>query len=93
MRKLRSQEEIIANWKTDLKKPLVTVICSSYNHENYIEDAIEGFLIQETNFSFEIIIHDDASTDNSQQIIKKYEKKYPDIIKGVYQIKNRFSQG
>jgi glycosyltransferase involved in cell wall biosynthesis len=93
MDNLRTEVEIIKDWIGSLDKPLVTVLCTSYNHEKYIEQTIEGFLTQETNFPFEVIIHDDASTDNSQKIIKEYEEKYPKIIKGVYQIKNRFSQG
>jgi len=93
MRELRSQEEIIKNWKGDFDKPIVTVLCTTYNHEKYIEDAIEGFLIQETNFPFEIIIHDDASTDKTAQIVREYEAKYPLLIKGIYQTKNRWSQG
>ncbi|OCL87499.1 putative glycosyltransferase EpsE [Aliarcobacter thereius] len=74
-------------------KPLVSILCITYNHENYIEDAIKGFLIQETNFEFEILIHDDASTDNTQNIIKKYEKEYPNIIKVIYQKENQYSKG
>jgi len=93
MRELRSQEEIIKNWKGDFDKPIVTVLCTTYNHEKYIEDAIEGFLIQETDFPFEIIIHDDASTDKTAQIVREYEVKYPLLIKGIYQTKNRWSQG
>ena len=73
--------------------PLVSVLCMTYNHENFIEDAINGFLIQETNFPFEVLIHDDASTDSTAKIIKKYEKKYPNIIKPIYQIKNQYSKG
>ncbi|HHL5381562.1 TPA: glycosyltransferase family 2 protein, partial [Escherichia coli] len=66
---LRTENEIISNWKGDKKKPLVSVCCTAYNHESYIEDAIKGFLIQETDFPFEILIHDDASTDNTANII------------------------
>ena len=61
---------------------LVSVWCVAYNHELYIRDAIEGFLKQKTNFRYEVIIHDDASTDNTAKIIKEYEKKYPDLIYG-----------
>ena len=72
---------------------LVSIICDVFNHSNFIEDCLNGFLIQETNFKFEILIHDDASTDDSQQIIKKYENKYPDIIKPIYQEENQYSKG
>jgi glycosyltransferase involved in cell wall biosynthesis len=61
-------------------KPLVSICCVTYNHEQYIRDAIESFLIQKTSFPIEIIIHDDASTDNTQLIIKEYSKKDKRII-------------
>lgn len=72
---------------------LVTISCITYNHEKFIGQAIESFLMQKTNFKFEVIIHDDASTDKTQEIIKKYEKKYPNIIKPIYQKENQYSQG
>jgi len=93
IKNLKIQEEIIANWKGDITKPVVSAICSAYNHESYIAEAIEGFLIQETDFPFEIIIHDDASTDKTADIIRKYETLYPKLIRAVYQTENRFSQG
>jgi cellulose synthase/poly-beta-1,6-N-acetylglucosamine synthase-like glycosyltransferase len=58
-------------------KPLVSICCDTYNHVSYIEQTIRGFLIQRTNFSFEIIIMDDASTDGTTDILKTYQKKYP----------------
>ncbi|ANU11032.1 family 2 glycosyl transferase [Planococcus antarcticus DSM 14505] len=72
---------------------LVSVDCLAYNHEHYIAETIDGFLMQKTNFKFEILIHDDASVDNTTNIIKDYEKKFPDIIKPIYQKENQFSQG
>ena len=71
----------------------VSIICNTYNHENYIRDAIESFLMQKTNFKFEVLIHDDASTDKTPEIIREYETKYPEIIKPVYQKENQYSQG
>jgi len=73
--------------------PLVSISCITYNHENYIRDCIEGFLMQETNFRVEILIHDDASIDKTANIIREYEKKYPNIIFPIYQKVNQKSKG
>lgn len=82
----------IDNKNTDCQI-MVSVLCSAYNHENYISKALDSILMQKTDFSFEIIIHDDASTDNTAKIIKDYENKYPEIIKPIYQKTNLYRQG
>lgn len=74
------------------QEPLVSICCTTYNHEKYIKDSIESFLMQETEFPFEIIIHDDASTDMTTAIIREYEKKYPELIKPIYQTENQYSK-
>jgi len=73
--------------------PAVSICCLAYNHENYIRDAIEGFLMQETTFPVEILLHDDASTDRTSEIIREYETRYPRLIKPVYQTINQHSGG
>lgn len=73
--------------------PLVSISCLTYNHGKFLKEALDGFLIQKTDFSFEILIHDDASTDDTVQIILDYQKKYPDLIKPIFQEKNLWSQG
>lgn len=87
----KTQEEIMENWGNS-SEPLVSVGCITYNHKNYIEEAIQSFLMQETDFPFEVIIHDDASTDDTPKIIKRYAKNYPKIIKPIYQKENQYSQ-
>lgn len=71
----------------------VSIICMTYNHGAYIQDALEGFVRQKTNFKYEIIIHDDASVDNTKDIICEYAKKYPDLIVPIIQKQNQYSQG
>ena len=71
----------------------VTVICTAYNHEKYIAEAIESIMMQKTEFKFELLIHDDASTDRTAEIIKNYEEKYPSIIRAIYQTENMYSKG
>jgi len=76
-----------------IDSPLVSIICTAYNHEAFIKDALEGFVIQKTNFPFEIIVHDDASTDNTANIIRVYEAKYPELFINIYQTENQYSKG
>lgn len=71
---------------------MVTIHCTVYNHEPYIRKCLEGFVMQKTNFRFEAIVHDDASTDGSVAIIREFEKKYPDIIKPIYETENQWSK-
>lgn len=71
----------------------VSVICLAYNHEAYIRQALEGFAMQRTNFAFQVLVHDDASTDRTAEIIREYEKRYPDLIRPIYQNENQYSQG
>lgn len=78
---------------SELDRPLVSVSCITYNHEAFIADAIEGFLRQETPFPVEILIHDDASTDRTADIIRTYEQAHPDKIRAIYQHENQYSKG
>jgi len=72
--------------------PLVTIICITYNHESFISQALDSFIMQKTTFPFEIIVHDDASTDNTQLIVREYETKHPSLFNNIYQIENQFSK-
>lgn len=88
-----TQSQIMQHWDVDnTDTPLVSVRCITYNHESYITQALDGFLMQKTNFPFEVIIHDDASTDNTADIIREYEVKYPKIIKPIYETENQYSK-
>lgn len=81
------KEKFILN---DIK---VSIYCITYNHVGLISKAIEGFLMQKTNFNFEILIHDDNSSDGTVDILKQYEKKYPNLIKVIYERENQYSKG
>ena len=72
-----------------MKEVLVSVWCITYNHKSYIRDALESFLMQETDFRYEIVVHDDASTDRTQEVLREYEKKYPELIYVIYQKENQ----
>ena len=72
---------------------MVSICCATYNHAPCIRQCLEGFVMQRTNFKFEVLIHDDASTDGTADIIREYEAKYPSIIKPIYQTENQYSKG
>lgn len=76
-----------------MKKIKVSILCLAYNHAKFIRDCLDGFVMQKTNFPFEVIIHDDASTDETTKIISEYAEKYPDIIKPILQKENQWSRG
>lgn len=71
---------------------MVTIRCITYNHERYIRQCLEGFVMQKTNFTYEAIVHDDASTDGTADIIREYAEKYPEIIKPIFETENQYSK-
>lgn len=73
--------------------PLVSICCITYNHVSFIRQCLDGFMMQKCSFNFEVLIHDDASTDGTQNIIQEYVTRYPDIIKPIYQKENQYSKG
>ena len=77
---------------TNFNAPLLAIKCTTYNHELYVCQCLDGFIMQKTNFPFIAIVHDDASTDNTAEIIRKYAEKYPDIIKPIYENENQYSK-
>ena len=72
----------------NMKVPIVSVHMITYNHDKYIAQAIEGVLMQKTTFPIDLIISDDCSVDGTANIIREYEKKYPEIVKPIYREKN-----
>jgi len=88
----RSEADVIRNWHGDAASPVVSVCCIAYNHQDYIANALDSLLAQETNFPFEVLIHDDASTDNTTEVIRHYAETYPRIIRTILQEENQYSQ-
>ena len=73
-------------------KPLVAIYCLVYNHEPYLRDCFEGFVMQKTNFRFVAVVHEDVSTDKSAAIIREYADKYPEIFRPIYETENQYSK-
>lgn len=76
-----------------MNTPLVSICCITYNHAQFIRKCLDGFLMQQTDFPIEILIHDDCSTDGTTEIIREYETKYPDLIFPLYEEENQYSRG
>ncbi len=88
----KSEKEIMSKWKKHNISPMVTVRCMTYNHIRFLSRALDSILSQITDFSFEIIVHDDCSTDGTIELIRKYEKKFPNIVKPIYEEENQYSK-
>lgn len=71
--------------------PLVSVCCDTYNQAPYIGKALDSILMQKTAFPFEVIVHDDASTDGTADVVRAYAARYPDTVRAVLRETNRFS--
>ena len=89
----RSEKEIMSLWGDSYEQPLVSILCITYQHKDFIKDALNSFLMQETSFPFEIVVRDDASIDGTREIVDSYSKKYPNIIKAFLESENQFSKG
>jgi glycosyltransferase involved in cell wall biosynthesis len=73
--------------------PVLSICCAAYNHAAFIRDCLDGFLMQQTTFPVEILIHDDASTDRTAEVIREYEARYPQLVMPVYEKENQYSKG
>lgn len=80
----------MSNNKLDMK---VLIKCKTYNHEKYITKALDGIAKQKTDFSYLAVVVDDASTDTTADILREFESRYPDRIKGIYLKENHYSRG
>lgn len=84
----KTEQEIMENWKGDKNKPFVSVCTITYKHEKYIAEALDSFLMQETDFPFEIVVDDDCSPDHTAEVIKTYAEKFPNIVNAHLREKN-----
>lgn len=89
----RSESEIMCNWTDKTGESAeVSIRCMVYNHKDFIECTLDSMLAQKTNFPFRIVLHDDASTDGTIEIIKEYEQKFPRILKVIYEEENQYNK-
>ena len=89
---LPDQQSILAQWPSDAPL-LLSMVCIAYNHEPYIEQTLNGFLMQNTPFAWEIICYDDCSSDATRELISRYVARYPKLISAVFPEQNQQSQG
>jgi hypothetical protein len=85
----RSEVDVTARWVDG--PPLVSILCATYQHVGFIEDALQGFLGQDTDFPFEIIVRDDASSDGTADIVSDYATRYPGIVRAVLESVNTYA--
>jgi hypothetical protein len=85
-----AESALRARWTSDV--PLVSVLCATYQHIEFIEDALRGFVGQVTDFPFEVIVRDDASTDGTAEVVARYAEQYPNIIRPVLETRNRWQE-
>ena len=77
----------------DNDRIIVSINCLTYNHAKYIRQCLDGFVMQQTDFRYEAIVHDDASTDGTTEIVREYADRYPDIIVPIFESENQYSKG
>jgi len=87
-----TESEIMSTWNRNIGNPVVTIRCLTYNHAKYLGQTIDSFLNQVTSFPFEIVIHDDASTDGTTDILREYAKRFPNIIVPIIQTENQYNK-
>lgn len=73
--------------------PMVSILCITYNQKKYIRECLDSLVSQQTDFSFEILVHDDASRDGTADIIAEYAERYTDKVFPIFQSENKYSQG
>lgn len=78
--------------KEDDINVLVAISCTTYNQVDYIRQCLESLVCQQTSFKYEIILHDDASTDGTTEIVKEFVTRYPGLIKPIIQTENQYSK-
>lgn len=74
------------------QSPKVSIYTMVFNHKAFLKQCLDGIIMQQTDFAFEALIHDDCSSDGSIEIIKEYAEKYPNIIKPIYETENQYSK-
>jgi glycosyltransferase involved in cell wall biosynthesis len=90
---LKIQDEFLDRQSKTSARSRVSVICTTYNHEAFIRETLDSFICQKTNFPFEIIVHDDASTDATPEILREYMAKYPQLFRVYLRKENRYQKG
>ena len=83
----RAQQNIV-----DAPECKISVLCATFNHEDYLRQTLDSFVAQKTDFPFEVLVNDDASTDHTAEILREYADRYPDIIRPFYQDENLYSR-
>lgn len=87
-----AEDELVAGWNGSTDAPLVSICCTTFNQVDVVDDAIRGFLAQRTDFPFEVIVHDDASTDGTADVVRRWAATYPRVVRAVVQEENQYTR-
>lgn len=90
---LPDEQQVMARWPCAGAGPVVSVLCHVYNQRPYVAEALNSILRQVTNFPFEIIVRDDASTDGTAEVVASYAERYQRIMRPILERENRYRQG
>ncbi|WP_040259763.1 glycosyltransferase family 2 protein [Pseudomonas massiliensis] len=89
---IRTEQDIMQRWG-EARVPLLSILCPAFNQRAFIAATLDSFLAQRTDFPFEILINDDASSDGTREIIQAYAQRYPKLIRPVLHEQNQYQQG
>lgn len=87
-----TEAELFGMWGGETE-PLVSILCPTFNHREFIAKTLDGFLGQRTSFPFEVLVRDDASTDGTAEIVQEYARRYPTVVRAIIEPRNTYSQG
>lgn len=90
---MTAEEKLMETWRGDETEPLASICCITYNHEFFLQECLEGLFAQQTTFPFEVLVHDDASTDGTAAVVAEFEARFPNVLKPIYQSENKYRKG
>ena len=89
---IESLVDKVDDWSRLPPMPLVSVCMTTYNHESFVNQALDSIVMQEFKYDYEVLIGEDKSTDRTREIVEEYQRRYPDRIRLRLARENLYSQ-